>query len=112
MVSSDPLAPQSGQPSSEPRDPLYLGQSYPNPFNPRVWIPFGVPQTDKPVLLQIHNLLGQPVRTLVDRQLVGGVHRIPWDGRDEEGHEAPAGVYVCRLQAGSQVRAGKLVKLP
>jgi flagellar hook assembly protein FlgD len=53
-----------------------------------------------PVRLNIFDLRGHLVRTLANDQREAGSYRIRWDGRDNQGQDAPAGIYLCRLQAG------------
>lgn len=79
----------------------------PNPFNPSTTIDFAVPVTG-PVRLQVFDLRGRLVRTLVAGTLGAGSHRITWDGRDAEGRELPSAVYVSRLQAHDQVSTGRM----
>jgi len=83
---------------------------YPNPFNPRTEIAF-VLGTPSNVRLDIFNVLGQRVVTLVDEQLAAGRHKVLWDGRDRDGRNAASGVYFSRLQAGSEVVTRKLLLL-
>ncbi|MEW6756349.1 MAG: FlgD immunoglobulin-like domain containing protein [Candidatus Latescibacterota bacterium] len=64
-----------------------------------------------PAHLQVYSVLGQPVRTLVAQPAGAGRHVVPWDGRDDEGRDAGAGVYLYRLRAASWQRSGKAVKL-
>jgi hypothetical protein len=80
----------------------------PNPFNPRTEISFhlAVPGL---VSLEIHDLAGRLVRTLVDHQDLGaGLHQADWNGRTGDGRKAASGVYLCRLKAGTQVRIERL----
>ncbi|NOX37749.1 MAG: T9SS type A sorting domain-containing protein [Calditrichaeota bacterium] len=91
---------------------LRLGPNYPNPFNPETTIPFTVPAGDvQPVRLQIFDLLGREVITLVDRPLAPGQHRVVWDGRDHNGNPVPSGTYIYRLQVGDQSRSRKMILL-
>jgi len=85
-----------------------LEQNYPNPFNPSTTLRYGLP---KPCLvhLEIYNLLGQKVRTLVDRRQPAGMYTIQWDGRTDSGAHLPSGVYLFRLRAGSFVAVRKMV---
>ncbi len=76
-----------------------LLQNYPNPGNPSTHITFTLPQKAH-VTLEIYNLLGQRVRTLVEGVKDAGSHRVVWDGRDEFGKTLPSGVYLYRLRAG------------
>jgi hypothetical protein len=88
-----------------------LRQNYPNPFNPSTTIECELAKPSR-VTLEIYNSLGQQVRTLVDRPLSVGVHRVQWDGRDDQGNTMSSGVYLYRLVAGyfSQERKMVLVR--
>lgn len=77
-----------------------LSQNHPNPFNPTTRIEFSVPE-DTRVRVEIYNLLGEKVRTLVDAEKEAGNHTILWDSKDSSGIEMPAGVYLIQMNAGS-----------
>jgi len=85
-----------------------LSQNAPNPFNPTTTIRFSVPQGG-PVSLTIWTASGQIVRTLVDGMREGGTHEVAWDGTDAAGRRVASGVYLCRLEAGSQVRVQRML---
>ena len=76
-----------------------LGQNYPNPFNPSTVIPYELPAAAR-VRLEVFNLLGQRVATLVDEERPAGSHTARWDGTDAAGRAVGAGVYLYRLQGG------------
>lgn len=84
---------------SAPRD-FSLAQNYPNPFNPSTVIRFGLPRAEE-VKLVIFNVLGQPVRTLVNGKQAVGYHNITWDGRDDEGNIVGPGMYIYNLRSKS-----------
>ena len=73
-----------------------LGANYPNPFNPSTMIPYQLP-TAMQVRLEVFNLLGQRVATLVDREQPAGFHATSWDATDAAGQGVGAGVYLYRL---------------
>jgi hypothetical protein len=75
---------------------VQLQQNYPNPFNPTTEIEFYLPQKST-VTLQVFNVLGQKIRTLVDATQSAGKHVVAWDGTDNAGHTFPSGVYFYRL---------------
>jgi hypothetical protein len=75
-----------------------LAQNYPNPFNPSTEISFGLPERSE-VRVVVYNLLGQAVRTLVDRSLPAGVHSAGWDGRNAAGNQMASGLYFYQLEA-------------
>jgi hypothetical protein len=89
----------------------YLSSNYPNPFNPTTSIAFGLP-TPGQVRLQVYNVLGQRVKTLVDEYMVAGNHVASWDSQDESGHAVSSGVYFYRLESGqfNETRKMMLVK--
>ena len=79
--------------NSIPEDFL-LSQSYPNPFNAGVTIEFSVP-TSEDIRLEVFNLLGQSVETLIDSRLDAGTHRISWNAGEQS-----SGIYFYKLTAG------------
>ncbi|MFQ5870296.1 MAG: T9SS type A sorting domain-containing protein [Candidatus Zixiibacteriota bacterium] len=83
---------------SLPRD-FKLQQNSPNPFNAATVIQYDLPQPSW-VNIEVFNILGERVRTLVDEFQEAGYRNILWDGRSEGGGEVSSGVYFYRLQAG------------
>jgi len=84
--------------SATPQD-FGLQPNYPNPFNSGTVIPFALPE-DQDVELNVFNLDGQQVATLVDGTRPAGTHAVRWDGRDDlkAGHWPAACTYTsCRL---------------
>lgn len=75
-----------------------LAQNYPNPFNPTTTIGFALPAAGD-VKLEVFNLLGQKVRTLVNGELMAGQHTVEWDGTTNAGSKVASGVYFYRLTA-------------
>lgn len=75
--------------------------NYPNPFNPSTTISFSLRES-VPAKLEIYNLRGQKVKTLVDGPLAIGRHSAVWDGRDEGGSPVSSAVYFVRLKAGGE----------
>jgi hypothetical protein len=61
------------------------------------------------VRLELFDLRGRRVASLVDRDLAAGAHAVPWHGVDDRGRAAPSGLYLARLVAGDQVRTSKLL---
>ncbi len=104
---------------ADPRDPglptaFGLAQSFPNPFPVRderganTTIAFQLPVAET-VTLEIYDVLGQKVRTLVQDRRTAGFYRVTWDGRSAAGWLVQNGVYFYRLTAGSFVQTRKLV---
>lgn len=86
---------------------------YPNPFNPMTNIPFElVPgQGDVVVKLDILDVRGRLVRTLVDGQRAGGSHLVQWDGTDQAGQKMPSGTYMSRLRVQGMQPQARLLTL-
>jgi hypothetical protein len=87
-----------------------LGQNAPNPFNPSTTIDFAL-SVASGVRLDVFNLLGQKVRTLVDETLPAGTYRASFDARDAVGRSLASGLYFYRLQAGSESQTRKMMLL-
>ncbi len=87
-----------------------LLQNYPNPFNPSTTIGFSVSQSGS-VLLDIYDLTGRHVRTLLSGQTAAGHHTVRWDGRDDRGSSVGSGVYFYRLKAGANSAVSKKMLL-
>ncbi len=89
-----------------------LGQNTPNPFNPSTSISFQVPQGESArVSLEIFNIRGMKVRTLIDAVREPGEYTLFWDGRDADGRKASSGVYFYRMRAGEFTQTRKMVIL-
>ena len=87
-----------------------LESNYPNPFNASTQIPYRLTGSG-PVRLVIYNVLGQPVRTLVDEVQSAGFHQASWDGKDDLGLDVTSGVYLLRIHAGEQRLVQKITLL-
>ena len=85
-----------------------LGQNYPNPFNPSTIIPYQLPATGY-VRLDVFNVLGQRLATLVDAERSAGAHTAQWDGTDAAGRAVGAGVYIYRLSSGGMTESRRMV---
>jgi hypothetical protein len=81
---------------------------HPNPFNPETTLQFFIDQAG-PVLVEVFNVQGALVATLLDQQLPAGTHQATWQGRDLLGRTVPSGVYLARLKAGDQQWSRKLM---
>ena len=87
-----------------------LSQNYPNPFNPMTTIEYGLPEQSH-ATIEVFNVLGQRVRTLVSTIQPAGRHRVVWDGKDHQGKDVGSGIYFYRLQAGAFSESKKMVIL-
>lgn len=87
-----------------------LMQNYPNPFNPETKIEFTL-KNNSPVRLDIFDISGAKVRTLVNGELQQGLQSVSWDGRNDAGSKVPTGVYMYTLTAGDNSQTKKMVIL-
>ncbi|MBN2089408.1 hypothetical protein JW964_07335 [candidate division KSB1 bacterium] len=89
-----------------------LQQNYPNPFSvnlssPGTQINYSLP-TSASVTIKILNILGQTVDTIVEGEKLPGNHSVAWKGYDRSGSPLPGGIYFYQVQAGKQVKVGKM----
>jgi len=87
-----------------------LAQNYPNPFNPETTITYDL-AADSEVRLEIYNVMGQVVRTLVSDHQSAGRYRVSWLGNNSLGHQVASGVYFYRIQADEFHSVKKLMLL-
>jgi len=90
--------------------PTQLKSNYPNPFNPSTTITFDILK-DSHVCLEIFNIKGQKVKTLVDGLRGSGNHSIVWDGHDDIGREVNSGIYFYRMVSGEYTSVRKMILL-
>lgn len=76
-----------------------LSQNYPNPFNPTTSIKFAIPENAN-VTLDIYNMLGQKVKTLLNGMQDAGYYTVNWDGSNDLGSKVSSGIYIYRISAG------------
>jgi hypothetical protein len=88
-------------------DRFVLQQNYPNPFNPSTTIEFSLPKAAD-IRLDIFNILGQRVTTLVNGQLPAGDHSVIFDA-DRSGGRIASGVYFYRLSSREFVETKKML---
>ena len=84
--------------------------NYPNPFNPTTTIRFDLPTAEN-VLLQIFDVSGKEVRTLINGKRGAGAYSLVWDGTNIDNQPVVAGAYFCRLVAGSFTTVNKMMLL-
>jgi hypothetical protein len=94
--------------TTPPAGTLVLEQNTPNPFNPSTLVRFNLPQSTH-VHVAVYDVGGALVATLVEGVRAAGPGRALWNGTDARGRRVGSGVYFCRLTAGSESRARKMV---
>jgi len=90
---------------------IYLGQNYPNPFNPATKIEINLDRGEN-IRLDIYDILGRQVKSLLDGFHPAGDMNVSWDGSDDNGQKLPSGVYFYRLISndGEHVKKMTLLK--
>ena len=87
-----------------------LAQNYPNPFNPSTTIGFAIPLPEY-VDVQIYDMLGSEVITLVSEDMSAGKYSVEWNGIDSLGNHVPSGVYFYTIRAGKYHDTKKMIFL-
>ena len=92
-----------------------LSQNYPNPFNPSTIIEFSVGVAEngasQHVRLDVFNILGQEVTTLMDGAYSAGDYQVVWDATDKSGRRVATGIYLYRLKVGDEQKTKKMLFL-
>jgi len=84
--------------------------NYPNPFNPETTIRFNLLKSDN-VLLEVYNIKGQKVKTLVNKQLSNGHHQVVWNGKDEQNVLISSGIYFIRMSTSEHTEQKRMILL-
>ncbi len=88
-----------------------IKQNYPNPLSNETTIEFSLYLATK-VTLEVYNINGQHIKTLIsNKQYSMGGHKVIWDGEDENGSKAKAGMYVYRLRVGNKSMSRSMLKI-
>ncbi|MDD2331796.1 MAG: FlgD immunoglobulin-like domain containing protein, partial [Candidatus Cloacimonetes bacterium] len=85
-----------------------LKGNYPNPFNPETTISYSVKEAT-PVTIEIYNLKGQLVKTLVRDTKAAGDHSVVWNGKDNNNQNVTSGVYFYKMNAGKFSSTKKMI---
>jgi hypothetical protein len=88
----------------------YLGSNYPNPFNPTTTIEYSIDK-EQYIELSVYDPAGKRVKNLGQGILEAGVHRVIWDGKNDQGKQVASGIYFYRLKAGSFIKSNKMILL-
>ena len=88
-----------------------LNANYPNPFNPSTTISFSLSKSSN-LQIEIYNIKGQKVKSLINDYQQAGNHNIIWNGKDDNGHEVSSGIYLYKMEVGeySAIRRMSLIK--
>ena len=85
-----------------------LRQNYPNPFNPVTTIAYDIPEIAN-VRIDMYNILGQKVRTLVNGTHQPGMYHVRWNGTNDFGNPVSSGMYFYRISSEEFISVKKLV---
>ena len=102
------LLPVSNEDEYLPIAATELKGNYPNPFNPETTITYSIKDRCQ-VRLEVYNLKGQLVRTLVNTEKASGNYRVVFDAKDDKGSPLSSGIYFYRLQAGKYISTRKML---
>ncbi|MBT4576232.1 MAG: T9SS type A sorting domain-containing protein, partial [Candidatus Cloacimonetes bacterium] len=86
-----------------------LKGNYPNPFNPETTVYFSVEATSSLVNIEVYNLKGQKIKTLVSEQLSSGSHSAVWNGKDDLGKSVASAVYLYKMRTGNYTSTKKMI---
>jgi hypothetical protein len=89
---------------------MLTATNYPNPFNPETTIEFNNPVQGQ-VSVNIYNLKGQLVKSLLHDNLNQGHHKVVWQGRDSNGKQVSSGVYFYKISSGNNKSVTKKIIL-
>ncbi|MBI9031751.1 T9SS type A sorting domain-containing protein [bacterium] len=85
-----------------------LNQNYPNPFNPETTISF-ITKEAGDVFLDIYNIKGQKVKSLVNEFKEAGNHQVVWNGKDNNNHNVVSGIYLYKIRSGKFSSTRKMI---
>jgi len=84
--------------------------NYPNPFNPQTIIEFQLSKK-MPVEINIYNIKGQKIRTLMNEEKEAGAHSVVWNGNNDNNFPVSSGVYFYRMVTGEVISSRKMLLL-
>ncbi len=87
-----------------------LSQNYPNPFNPSTTINFSLEQSGN-AELNIYNIKGEKIKTLLDKSMPQGNHSVKWDGKNSAGKSVSSGIYYYKLKTETKTFVRKMILL-
>lgn len=87
---------------------FYVSQNYPNPFNPETTLRYDLPEA-APVEIIVYNVLGEKIRTLINKNQPAGRYSVVWNGTNETGEIISSGIYFCIVKAGRHLEKRKMV---
>ncbi|MFH1220876.1 MAG: T9SS type A sorting domain-containing protein [Candidatus Eisenbacteria bacterium] len=107
MADSDVLLMKT-EPDTTGRSPSFNLLAAPNPARAGVVVYYALPLAAN-VRIAVYNILGREIKILLRENQYPGMHAVPWDGADSDGHAVASGIYFCEFQAGSTITTKKVV---
>ncbi|GJQ62120.1 MAG: hypothetical protein SCALA702_11730 [Melioribacteraceae bacterium] len=95
---------------SESPQNFELYQNYPNPFNIETTITVNI-HLEENYKIEVYDILGRKIKTLVDNYLTAGEYNFRWNGRDSDGNIVASGIYFYTLNTSSKILSKKMVLL-
>jgi len=83
--------------------------AYPNPFNPSTTISFSNTNSQELTQIEVYNLKGQKIKTLVNEKFPAGQHSVIWNGRDDNNKPASSGIYFYKYKSGEFQQTKKMI---
>ncbi len=111
MLMIDDVAVRGSDSIDDPTVPALstaLNSNYPNPFNPETTISYSLSQGEN-VKIEVYNVRGQLVRTLVNENKAAGHHKVVWTGVDNNNRPVSSGVYYYKMTAGKYSSSKKMI---
>ncbi len=111
MVDDLTVVAPNGTPNTGDQAPIYttnLNSNYPNPFNPETTISYSVEKAGK-VSIDVYNILGQKVKTLVNDVKSQGNHTVVWNGQNDNNRNVASGVYFYKMRSGKFSKTKKMI---
>ena len=104
----DAWIPGSSTENEEVPQQQIMMYNHPNPFNPTTTISFSIPEESE-VKLNVYNIKGQKVKTLINEQYSKGSHSIIWNGTDDNGKSVSSGIYFYKFKTGNFEKTKKMI---
>jgi len=93
-----------------PKPATLTAKNYPNPFNPETTIEFNMPTRGR-ATVEVYNIKGQLVNTLLNNEVTAGDHRVIWSGQDSQGNGVTSGVYFYKVKTDGESIVNKMLLL-
>jgi len=85
-----------------------LGQNYPNPFNPTTTIAYNMIEEGN-VSIEVFNIRGQLVKTLINEHMTVGEHTLVWEGTNNNSQKVSSGMYFYKMKSGNYSSTKKMI---